>query len=81
MIIVYRIGQFSSQNAYSSVNYADGYSFFPQGTGGVIPPPPTNTAIIQGLSLLQLGLTLLSGLTTNLYRGVVEDDLNNIPKT
>lgn len=43
-------------------------------------PPPSNTAIILGLTMVAQGLTILSGLTTNLYKGLVEDELNNIPK-
>lgn len=43
-------------------------------------PPPVNTAIIVGLSVVQLGLTILSGLTTNLYKGLTEDEQNIIPK-
>lgn len=43
-------------------------------------PPPTNTAIIKGLQMVATGLTILSGLTTHLDKGLVEDELNNITR-
>lgn len=43
-------------------------------------PPPVNTAIIVGLSMVQSGLTILSGLTTQLIKGLVKDELNNITR-
>lgn len=44
------------------------------------PVPPVNTAIIVGLSMVQSGLTILSGLTTQLIKGLVKDELNNITR-
>lgn len=41
-------------------------------------PPPVNTAIIVGLSMLAAGLTILYGITTNLEKGLVEDEQNII---
>lgn len=45
------------------------------------PVPPSNSRIILGLSMVAVGLTVLYGITTQLDRGLVEDDLNVIPKT
>lgn len=44
-------------------------------------PPPTNTRIILGISMVAVGLTVLYGITTQLEKGLVEDDLNLIPRT
>lgn len=42
-------------------------------------PPPINSAIILGLTMVASGLTVLYGLDTALYKGIVEDDLNILP--
>ncbi len=43
-------------------------------------PPPANTRIILGLTMIEEGLTILSGLTTNLIKGLVKDELNIISR-
>lgn len=48
--------------------------------GGSNPPPPVNSAIILGLEMVAQGLTILSGLSTNLYKGLVKDELNKITR-
>lgn len=56
------------------------YGFVSRGTGGVIPPPPANTRIIIGLTMVASGLTILYAITTNLDKGLVEDELNIITR-
>lgn len=41
--------------------------------------PPSSQRIINGLVMVEIGLTILTGLSTNLYKGLIEDDLGNIP--
>lgn len=78
MITNYISGQFNPQNIYSPVNIAN-YGAYLTGQGPN-PPPVNNQPIIEGLVMLELGLTVLSGLTTSLIKGLVKDELNLITR-
>lgn len=81
MITNYNLGQFTTQNIYSALNIlgTDGFGFYPKGQG-TNPVPPVNTRIIQGLTMIAAGLTVLTGLTDNLIKGLVKDELNLISR-
>lgn len=83
MIIDYQAGQFSNQQIFGRFGGASVIGVGPRviiGQGGVIPPPVSNP-IILGLTMIAQGLTVLTGLTVNLDKGLVEDEQNIITRT
>jgi hypothetical protein len=70
MILPFPTGSISTQTRPAIVGAYAGTTY--------IPPTPTSGAIIKGLTMIEEGLTILSGLTTSLIKGLVKDELNLI---